>query len=312
MQEVKKEIQLMGTVISLWIGGSRAETAVSQAIHKLFQYNQIFSANDLTSDLMILNQKAHLEPVPANEDLFKLIQTGQKQSLAHPSQLNIAIGPLVKLWQIGFTDARKPSQKEIDQALGKSNPAEIQLNPIQQTVHFNQSDMEIDLGALAKGYITDRLIDFFKDQGLNFAVVNLGGNIRTFGPAPHHQDQLWRIGLQDPQKSRHQHKLILKFKDKSIVTSGTYERIFQHQGKGYHHILDPQTGYPIQSRLHSLSIISDLSIDGEIWTSRLFGLPIEIILKEINQRPELEGIAIDYDGKLYFSNQLSTYLGGIL
>jgi len=159
--------------------------------------------------------------------------------------------------------------------------------------------MKIDLGALAKGYIADRIADFLKAEKVTSALINLGGNVLTFGPALHNPDHKWRIGIQNPKETRNTNLMVLAIRDKSVVTSGIYERTFEIDGKTYHHIFDSQTGYPVSSDLASLTIISSLSVDGEIWTTRLFGSSLEHIFQEVSSQAELEAIIVDKDNHCF-------------
>ena len=132
--------------------------------------------------------------------------------------------------------------------------------------------MKIDLGALAKGYIADRIADFLKAEKVTSALINLGGNVLTFGPALHNPDQKWRIGIQNPKETRNTNLMVLAIRDQSVVTSGIYERTFEIDGKTYHHIFNSQTGYPVSSDLASLTIISSLSVMVK------FGQPAYLVL----------------------------------
>lgn len=168
--------------------------------------------------------------------------------------------------------------------------------------------MAIDLGALAKGYIADRLIDHLKSVKADSALINLGGNLVTMGPAFQHEDRLWRIGIQNPVKKRGHSQLVLKIRDQSVVTSGIYERLYTENGQSYHHIFNSKTGYPIDTEIASLTIISDLSVEGEIWTSRLFGQSRAQIIKQLNALSKIEGIVIDQQGKVYYSEGVNQLL----
>ena len=128
--------------------------------------------------------------------------------------------------------------------------------------------MKIDLGALAKGYIADRIADYLKAENVTSALINLGGNILTFGPALHNPDQKWRIGIQNPKETRNTNLMVLAIRDQSVVTSGIYERTFEIDGKTYHHIFDSQTGYPVSSDL-AISPLFHLSQ----WMAK-FGPPV--------------------------------------
>ena len=307
MDTCQKTFKMMGTLISLRIDGENPQLVMDGAEHLLHVYNHRFSANDPESELMQVNRMAGQEPVQVHSELFELIQLGKSHSQADQSFLNIAIGPLVKLWRIGFEDARVPSSKEITARLSLIQPDQILLDSLQQTVYLSQEGMEIDLGALAKGYIADRLVDYIQDQGMQAAMVNLGGNIRTFGPARHQANGLWRVGLQDPSQTRHQHLGTLQVRDLSLVTSGIYERHLQVAGQDYHHIFDPETGYPIDSQLQSITILSTTSVDGEIWTSRLFGWSPQEIMGIIRQQADLEAIVVDLGGHIHASTNLSQW-----
>src|SRR5699024_2569916 len=127
------------------------------------------------------------------------------------------------------------------------------------------SSMAIDLGALAKGFIAERIIDYLKSIETQPALRNLGGNQVTMSTALKPSDRYWRIGIQNPIRTRGASQIILRVQDKSVVTSGIYERSLTKNGNTFHHILDAPTGYPVKTDTASLTIISDLSVDGEIW-----------------------------------------------
>lgn len=300
----RKQIPLMGTVIDLTIWHKEADSLLSLAESWLHHYRKVFSANDSDSDLMAINQAAGKHPVFVKPDLLEVIKLGKTHSLAPNSQLNIAIGPLVKLWRIGFADARVPSQREIEQKLTLTNPHDILIDEDTSEVFLKQAGMELDLGALAKGYIADQIVQNLQRLGAEAGFINLGGNVLTFGQAPHQADGFWRIGIQDPQKPRGQNLTVLVRPSGSVVTSGVYERRLHYQGKSYHHIFDPQTGYPMASDLVSLTICSATSIEGEIWTTRLFGRRSEDILAEIEGQDGLEGLLITDESKILRSSGL--------
>ena len=256
---------------------------------------------------MEVNRKAGIEPVKVHPDLFSLIALGTRHSQAQGSHLNIAIGALVQTWRIGFSDARKPDKGEIEQTLKIIDPHQICLDPDHQTVFLKRKGMKIDLGALAKGFSADLLASYLRSQGIEQALIDLGGNILTLGlnPVSHRP---WRIGIQNPQLPRGEHLLVLSVTDKSVVTSGTYVRHLDVDGQSFHHILDPQTGYPVETDLASLTIISDRSVDGEIWTTRLFGEEPTDILKIVETLPGIDAILVYQSGRLAYTSGLHDYL----
>ena len=164
--------------------------------------------------------------------------------------------------------------------------------------------MKIDLGALAKGYIADKISHFLKEKDVTSALINLGGNILTIG---HNQqnNRLWRIGIQNPKLPRGNNLALLSIQDQSVVTSGIYERNLKANGKVYHHIFDRNTGYPIDNQLASLTIVSDKSVDGEIWTTRLFGENPSSILEKVEQENGIEAFVITEDNQVFYSSGLT-------
>ena len=163
--------------------------------------------------------------------------------------------------------------------------------------------MQLDLGALAKGYIADRLKDFLLAQGVQSALIDLGGNILTIGQNQDRQ-QAWRIGIQNPLAARGQHLMVLPIVDQSVVTSGIYERTLSRGGQTYHHILDRQTGYPMTSPIASLTIIAQHSVDCEIWTTRLFGDMPADILAQVEAQTGLEAVLVTQDQHIYHTSGL--------
>ena len=305
--QASKQWKMMGTFIDLWIDSDLdCEKIFINITDELLALNQCFSANQETSELMQLNHLAGVCPVAVSPALFSLISIGKQHSLAQPSHLNIAIGPLVKLWRIGFKQAKLPTPTEIFATLPLLNSEQIILDSQQQTVFLARKGMEIDLGALAKGYIADYLMAKLKKQ-CHSAMINLGGNFLAFGPNPKRENGKWYVGIQHPQKRRHQHLGILAIENQSVVTSGIYERFLMVDGKRYHHLLDSQTGFPFETRMASLTIVANQSLTCEIWTSRLFGLPISEALAVIEQHPELEGIIVDQENQVYLSSGLKSF-----
>jgi len=303
-----KTLHMMGTVIELTVEHDDPEPILVEASRRLKSYEVRFSANDPTSELNLINRNAGKKEVCVSSDLYQLIKIGKKHSCQPNSRLNIAIGPLVQAWRIGFNDARVPTPEEITTLLSLTDPNQIVLNEQRQAVYLTRQQMAIDLGSLAKGYFADLLVSYFKEMNVDSALINLGGNLVVYGPCPSRQTGMWKIGIQDPKASRNQYLLTLQLMNHSIVTSGIYERQLISKGKSYHHILDPQTGYPAKTDVASLTILSKRSLDGEIWTTRLFGKKKEEILQELNSLKEIDGIVITTDEEVSYSDGIKHFL----
>ena len=294
--------RLMGTTITISLIDERVDILLQKSFDLLKELEYRFNANSQESELMEINHQAGIAPVKVHPDLFELISLGLEHSLAPSSHLNISIGPLVQTWRIGFSDAKVASPEEISSVLPLIDPRFIKLDSISSTVFLEKKGMKIDLGCLAKGYSADKVATFLKENGVTSALINLGGNILTIGNNQARNGQPWQIGIQDPNHPRGNHLMTLSITEKSVVTSGIYERHLEIDGKDYHHIFDSETGYPIETDLASLTIISDRSVDGEIWTTRLFGERSASIMWQIENIDGIEAILIDKDGHIACSS----------
>ena len=303
MELRRKTLKLMGSHIDILIFDSiDAKSILDDAVEMLKMYEHRFSANDDSSELMKVNHSAGIKAVVVHPDLFDLIKIGKLHSCVPNSFLNIAIGPIVQTWRIGFNDVKVPTKQEIDDLLEITDPNQILLDEERQSVFLAKRGMAINLGALAKGYIADLMIEYMKKRGVDSGLINLGGNVLAFGDAKHNPDLMWRIGIQNPVESRGNHLFTIGIKNQSVVTSGIYERKHTENGKTYHHILNPETGYPVETNVAGLSIISTASVDGEIWTTRLFGKSVEEILDKVNSLPDIEAVIVTTEGKVYYTN----------
>lgn len=307
MESVSRQARMMGTIIDVTLTATRGEELLNEVFKRLRIYEKRFSANDPSSELMAVNHQAGRQALAVAPDLYQLIALGKQHSLPADSNLNIAIGPLVQTWRIGFSDARVPAPSEIAACLEKIDPEKIILNDATHEVLLKEPGMLIDLGALAKGFIGDLIVDYLKEQQVTSALINLGGNVIVLGDGPHPDGQ-WRIGIRNPQGNQESYRTLLKVRNQSVVTSGIYERALQKDGQTYHHIFNQHTGYPVATDLASLTIVSDLSVDGEIWTTRLFGKEPAEILATVEALPGIEALLLTQTGAMQATSGLHAQL----
>jgi len=265
----------LGTDIDLTLFGSDSDHYLAEARALIDQYEDRLTVNRVTSEVMAINHAAGKSPVQVSAATYTLV----KQAVTLSQQnfgFNALIGPLVKLWRIGFDNAQVPSETAVNGRLPLIDPNQVVCNDADLSVFLAKPGMELDLGGIAKGYIADRIQDYWKAYGQRAGMINLGGNLLMVGASPLHADGLWRVGIQDPTTPRGTAIASVAIGACSAVTSGIYERHLEFNGKSYHHILDSQTGYPRQNDLESVTIFSKASIDGEIETTRLFfaGQPV--------------------------------------
>ncbi|MBI0096740.1 MULTISPECIES: FAD:protein FMN transferase [unclassified Snodgrassella] len=299
--------QLMGTTVSLKLFVENL-TAVSAVFNAIEQLEARLTVNRYQSEVMSINHAAGKQPVAVSKLVFDLISQAKAASLLPDSKFNLAIGPLVKLWKIGFNGRSIPEKDEIARRLTLTNPNHIDLNRTNQTVYLAKAGMEIDLGAIAKGYIADIIKLLLAQYNIFQAIINCGGNVLTIGYSPITADKQWHIGLKRPFTEANNLLGIIHVEDKSVVTSGIYERYFTLNDQLYHHILDPHTGYPLNNELHSVTIISDNSLTGDIYSTIFYGLGIRQGLSELKKKQNIGVIFVTRDKKIIIqSNQHFTF-----
>lgn len=292
---------LMGSPILLKLFEDNQQIAAS-VFRLIKQQEDLLTVNRAHSQLMTVNKAAGQHAVVVSRPVFNLISQAKSISLQNDSCFNLTIGPLVKHWKIGFRGNTVPPAADIQSLLPLTRPEHVILDPQTCTVFLQQPDMEIDLGAIAKGYIADRIRDELRRMGVEHALINLGGNVLAIG-APLYGGNRWAIGLKKPFGSADASIGIIEVIGKSVVTSGIYERYFEVDGKIYHHILDPKTGYPLDNEILSVTVISDNSIDGDIYTTLLYGMGVEKALSYLATIPYIEAIFVTKTGQIILSSQ---------
>ncbi len=292
----------LGTNIQIKILGKKASDLLSKCKNIVEYYHNKFSIYEPSSELYQINASGGKEKV--DKAILELIKIGLAHSLEKDSNLNIAIGPLVKLWDIRPESKNLPSHESVTKALNASRPDQIMLDD--SSIRFNIEGMSLDLGALAKGYIADKLVEFLLLNNVSSALINLGGNISTIS-YNHEKNAPWKIGIREPFADRSTQLMQVAISDLSVVTSGIFERFTKIDNKIYHHILDPRTGYPVKSDMLSLTIISKNALDGEIWSSKLFGMPFGLIEKSAKTN-NFMALAIYKDKEIKYSEDLEEYI----
>ncbi|QEM80464.1 FAD:protein FMN transferase [Halomonas binhaiensis] len=291
---------LMGSPILLKL--FEHNDALARQVFRLIKHQEnLLTANRSPSEVMNISLAAGVRPVRVNPSVLELVRIAKSVSLLPGSLFNLTIGPLVKCWKIGFHGNRVPSEEELQSRLSLCNPHDVLLDDIAQTVFLAKTGMEIDLGAIAKGYIADCVQAFLRQKGVSNALINLGGNVQTLGKPPGATG--WLIGLRKPFAASDELVGIIEVTNRSVVTSGIYERFLEQDGQIYHHILDANTGYPLDNELLSVTIISERSIDGDIYTTLFYGMGMKKSIDYLSDLPDIEAIFITRDKQVICSSQ---------
>ncbi|HEL9599178.1 TPA: FAD:protein FMN transferase [Streptococcus suis] len=293
---------LLHTVVQLSIYHEDQEEVMNEAVSYIKEMESLLSTNLEGADVYRINQAAGKEAVKVDERTFEVIETAIEMSEESQGLFDISIGAVSNLWKIGDEDARKPSDEEIKAALPFINYKDIALDKEKKTV-FIKEGMALELGAISKGYIADKVRELFASKGITTAIINLGGNVVVMGDSPTTQNG-WNVGVQDPDQVRGATVGSVPGTHDSIVTSGIYERFLEVDGVKYHHILDPKTGYPVENDISGVTVFSKTSVQGDALSTTLFLLGVEKGLNFINQIDGVEAVFIDKEQGVHLSEGL--------
>lgn len=303
-----KESFSLGTYIRIRIYDEGKEEALQSAFERIDELEKKLTTDSQqqTSEIEQINSQAGIQGVKVSPDVYQLIKTAADYSEQSEGGFNYTIGAITQLWRIGREDARKPEQTEIDEALKKVDYQKVTFSDEEQTVFLQDAGMQIDLGAIAKGYITDEVVKILKEQGVTSAILDLGGNIYVLGENPNQEDGLWTVGVQDPNLARGVTIGSLKTTNQTIVTSGIYERKLEVGNQVYHHIFDSTTGYPYENDLASVSIITDQSIEGDALSTLVYSKGIKAGLEYVEQETDdsTNAIFVSKNNQVYVTKGL--------
>lgn len=300
LRETLGQHHALGTNITLQTFGTRNNRVLQESFALIDHYEDRLTVNRKVSEVMDINHAAGQQPVQVSDGTYALVKLAVEQSRLNFG-FNALIGPVVKLWQIGFKGAHVPSPDQIKAKMKLIDPQRVQLNDHDHTVFLEQKGMELDLGGIAKGWIADRIRDLWRARGISAGIINLGGNVLLVGTCPKRANGQWTIGVQDPKKPRGENIATVMLPQCSAVTSGTYERYLIVKGKKYHHLIDPRTGYPVKTDLAGVTTFTKDSVQAEIECKRLFfaGKP----LKGWHKRADCLGAIFVYnDERVVYDN----------
>lgn len=293
---------LMGTVVTVTLYDSNNQEILDKIFNKVKDLESILSINENGTLVDEINDEAGIKPVKVDEDTYTIVKKGIEYSKLSNGLFDISVGPIVKLWNIGLPEAKVPTQEEIDEKLPLIGYNDIELNETDRTIYLKRKGMMIDLGGIAKGYTADIISDILTEEGVKSAIIDLGGNVFTHGKKINGDD--WRIGIQNPFSERGGIVGTLTTSNKSVVTSGIYERYIEKDGVKYHHILSPYTGYPYDNEIAGITIVSDTSADGDALSTSVFAMGVEEGMKFVNSIDGIDAIFVTKDNKVYITDGL--------
>ena len=307
----------LNTAVQITIYDSQDKSLLDDCLALCDRYELIFSRTNEKSELYKLNHRkdtsdkdpnadGQTTPYPVSgtadtwhisEDLASLLSQGLSITRESDGAFDIAIAPLTSLWDFTAEDPKVPDDAAIQKALPLCSSDGVTIDG--QDITLPSDDIQFDVGAIAKGYIADRMKDLLVKKGVKSAIINLGGNVLCIGSKP--DGTPFKVGIQKPFADRNETEAVMDITGKSVVSSGIYERCFKQNGKLYHHILNPKTGYPYDNSLISVTIISDQSVDGDALSTTCFALGLEDGLK-FAEKKGVHAVFITEDYELHYTD----------
>ena len=265
-----RQLFAMDTVMSFTAYGPKAEEAVDAAMKEIERLDALLSTGNESSEISQLNAAGSFL---VSEDTLKLLEEAESILQSTGGLFDVTVYPLMQLWGFPAGDYRVPTQEEISSTLSLVDAAQIQIAGAQVTLGEGQ---QVDLGGIAKGYASDRVMELYREYGVTSGMVSLGGNIETLGTKPDGTD--WKIGIRNPEinaasdigSGTEDVLLALEVENRAVITSGGYERYFEENGETYIHILDPRTGYPADSGLLSVTVVSEKGMLADALSTSLY------------------------------------------
>ena len=265
-KKVSRTVFAMDTVMDLTAYGEGAEDAILQAEEEITRLDRLFRRDDPKSDIYVVNTKKEALVSP---DTASVISSALSVSEETGGAFDITVTPLIDLWGFYTKDFHIPTEKELENARANVDYRKITVSGDTVTAGENTT---LDLGGIAKGYLSDRIMQIFHENGVSSGIVSLGGNVQTIGHKPDGSDFL--IAVQAPDDPE-DFIGTLSVCGRAVITSGAYQRNFTEGGILYHHILDPKTGKPAESGLKSVTVVSKSGTSADALSTALFVMGLE-------------------------------------
>lgn len=294
---ISKTTTLFDTVVTIKIYDEDAGDTLNAAINKCQEYDNRLSRTKEGSEIYQLNN-AGGQAVQLSPDTVNLINKGLEYCDLSEGLFDITTAPLSDLWDFKNNPGTVPDEYAISEALSHVNYHTVQVND--NVVQLLDPQAGIDLGGIAKGYIADQIKAFLKDEGVRHAIIDLGGNVLTIGGKP--DGTSFNIGIQKPFAELGVPITSVKLKDRSIVSSGVYQRYFKVDDKIYHHILNTSTGYPYDNDLLGVTVVCASSTEADALSTTCFAMGLNRGMEFINNRPDVEAVFITSDYKMHYSS----------
>lgn len=293
-EESSKDIFAMDTYMTVTAYGAKAQEAVDEAEAEIQRLDELLSTGNEESEIAQLNQN---KSATLSEDAGYLVERALELNKETDGAFDIAIYPVMEAWGFPTQNYQVPTADTLESLLKLADASQIIYDENSRKISFGREGMKIDLGGIAKGYTSSRIMDIYKENNISSGLVNLGGNVQALGTKP--DGSKWRVAVQSPDDTE-DYLGILSVEDKAVITSGGYERYFEQDGKTYHHIINPKTGYPAENGLTSVTVVSEDGTLADGLSTSLFIMGKEEAIEFWRvHSDEFDIIMLTDEGKLY-------------
>jgi FAD:protein FMN transferase len=269
--KLEREEEVMGSSFSMVLYGreqASLESAATAAFQEVDRLDQLLSNYKPASEWSLVNREAGRRAVRVSDELFALLSSCIDYSRRSDGAFDITVGPLMKTWGFYMGEGNRPRPAEVSATLDRVGYRFVRLDRAARTVRFTRPDVELDPGGIGKGYAVDRVVEVLKGRGVDAALVSAAGSSIYGMGAPPDDPRGWPITIRTPRRPDETAAQVV-LKNRSLSTSGSYEKFFWAEGRTYAHIMDPRTGYPA-SGVASVSVLASRTIDSEAWTKPFF------------------------------------------
>lgn len=292
----------MNTVIEQKWYGESADTVYTGMETKIREIESVLSLHLSQSEIASINENAGVQPVEVSQRTFDLLQRAKELSEQSDGAFDITIAPVVELWGITSDHPHVPTDEELAQAMALMGLEDLVLDEEACTAYLTRPGMAIDLGGIAKGWTADQLREYARELGAERGYVSLGGNLMIIGERP--DGDPFKFGLRDPQGDASTYLGTITLEDGcTMATTGGYERYFEEDGIRYHHVLDPRTGYPADSDLLSVAVISKDGTLADYLSTTLFVQGLEAA-KAAAGSEDYALVMVDQENNVWISGSL--------
>lgn len=299
---------VMDTFVTQMVSADNGEELIHGVNELLHSMEDEWSAYQDGSVPAKINAKAAVSPVEVTDEQYAVIRDIYDFSAMTEGRFDLTIAPLVKLWNITSGEAVVPPANRISSALSHVGYENVLLDDEAKTVYLSRPGVELDFGGSVKGYAVEKVLDYYRDNDVDGAMISIGGSVAVTGKKPIEDggETDFRIGLRDPLGKASDYYGVLTLADKIICSSGAYERYFEQDGVVYHHILDPMTGYPAESDLLSVTVVSEDGLLCDCLSTWLYMGGSDLVREHLNEA-DYSVIAVDDEMQIWMSDDLEEH-----